>query len=364
MCASPIKGIGRVLTSMQPVTQLIGLPATAIADAQYEAARFHCGDLNVENQNSPICNDIGRHTRRRVIVTATAAFGGQLIDVRLNAAHSQEEKMGDARMLDIPLSPDTKVAVERRGQIVLIGINRPQMFNRIDLETFYGLAKAYYDFDNDPTLWAAVLIGHGEQFSRGNDVDAFSALAKSGKAFTLGAGQIDPLGRAQKLSKPLVAVTHGDTWNMGHELHLNADIRVASADVQYRQTENAYGRVPGVAPVRWPREVGWANTMRYLLTGDPWDAQTAYRMGVVQEIAPNKAAALEVAIDIANRIAACGPLGIKATLQAAHLVINDSADTAAYAKLQAAYVSLFHSEDFIEGRKAEAENRPPIFEGR
>ena len=139
---------------------------------------------------------------------------------------------------------------------------------------------------------------------------------------------------------------------------------MASADVRYRQTENAYGRLPGVAPVRWPREVGWANAMRYLLTGDPWDAETAYRMGVVQEVAPNKAAALEVAIGIAGRIAACGPIGIKATLQAAHVAINDSADAAAFASLEAGYVSLFGSEDFIEGRKAEAENRAPIFHGR
>jgi len=170
-------------------------------------------------------------------------------------------------MLDIPLSPDTKVTVERRGQIVLIGINRPQMFNHIDPETLYGLASAYYAFDNDSTLRAAVLFGHGDNFSRGNDVDAFSALAKSGKAFTLSAAQIDPLGRAQKLSKPLVAVVHGDTWNMGHELLLVADIRVASADVQYGNDENAHGRVPGVVPVRLPREIGWANAMRYMLTG-------------------------------------------------------------------------------------------------
>jgi enoyl-CoA hydratase/carnithine racemase len=267
-------------------------------------------------------------------------------------------------MVDIPLLPDTKITVERRGQIVLIGINRPQMFNHIDPEAFYGLAKAYYDFDNDPTLQAAVLFGHGEHFSRGNDVEAFSALAKSGKAFTLREGQLDPLGRVQKLSKPLVAVAHGDTWNMGHELHLAADIRVASADVRYGQTENAYGRVPGVAPVRWPREVGWANAMRYLLTGDHWDAETAYRMGVVQEVAPDKAAALKIGIDIANRIAACGPFGVKATLAAAHLAINESADAAAYAKLEAEYVKLFGSEDFLEGRKAEAENRHPIFHGQ
>jgi enoyl-CoA hydratase len=189
------------------------------------------------------------------------------------------------------------------------------------------LATAYHDFDSDPTLRAAVLFGHGDHFSRGNDVDAFSALAKTGKAFTLNERQLDPLGRAQKLSKPLVAVVHGDTWNMGHELHLFADVRIASADVRYAQTENAYGRVPGVAPVRLPREIGWANAMRYLLTGDYWDAQTAYRMGIVQEVAPDKDTALKVGIDIAGRIASCGPIGIKATLEAAHLAINASADS-------------------------------------
>jgi enoyl-CoA hydratase/carnithine racemase len=151
---------------------------------------------------------------------------------------------------------------------------------------------------------------------------------------------------------------------MGHELHLAADIRVANADVRYGQNENARGRVPGTAPVRFVREAGWANAMRYMLTGDYWDAETAYRIGIVQEIAPNKDAALKLAIDIANRIAACGPLGIKATLKVAHLGINDSADAAAFAALEKEYVSLFKSEDFAEGRKAEAENRPPNFHGR
>jgi enoyl-CoA hydratase len=267
-------------------------------------------------------------------------------------------------MVDLPLSPHTKVTVERRSQIVLVGINRPQKLNKIAPDTFYGLAKAYHDFDNDPTLRAAVLFGHGDNFCRGNDVEAFSALAKTGKAFTLGEEHLDPLGRSKKLSKPLVTVAHGDTWNMGHELYLAGDIRVASADVRFRQTESVYGRVPGVAPVRWPREIGWANAMRYLLTGDSWDAEMACRMGTVQEIAPNKAAALEVAIGIANRIAACGPLGIKATLEVAHMAINDLSDSAAYAKLEAEYVKLFRSDDFLEGRKAEAENRPPVFHGR
>ena len=116
--------------------------------------------------------------------------------------------------------------------------------------------------------------------------------------------------------------------------------------------------------MRFVREAGWANAIRYLLTGDHWDAQTALRMGMVQEVAPNNYEALKTGIDIANRVAACGPLGIKATLKVAHLGINESADGAAFAELEAQYVSLFKSEDFSEGRKAEAENRPPIFRGR
>jgi enoyl-CoA hydratase/carnithine racemase len=267
-------------------------------------------------------------------------------------------------MADIPLSPDAKITVERRGRIVLIGMNRPQMFNRYDPEAFYRLAKAYHDYDIDPALRAAVFFGHGDNFSRGIDVDAFAALARTSKSFTLEDGQLDPFGKKSRLSKPLVVVVHGDTWNMGHELHLVADVRVASADVRYGQDENTHGRFPGGgATIRFPSEAGWANAMRYMLTGEHWDAQTAYRMGIVQEIAPTKEAALKGGIEIANKIAACGPLGIKTTLESARMAIDES-QTAAFARLDEQYVALYQTDDFIEGRKAEAEKRLPVFHGR
>jgi enoyl-CoA hydratase len=92
--------------------------------------------------------------------------------------------------------------------------------------------------------------------------------------------------------------------------------------------------------------------MRYLLTGDYWDAQTAYRMGVVQEVAPDKDAALKIGVDIANRIAACGPFGVKATLAAAHLAINDAADAAAYAKLEEGIREAFRFGGFSRGAQS------------
>src|SRR5271154_5597837 len=106
------------------------------------------------------------------------------------------------RMAGIPLSPEAKITVERRGEIVLIGINRPQNYNRFDPDAFFGLAKAYYDFDNDPSLRAAVFFGHGENFSRGIDVDAFAPLARTGKPFAIKNGMLDPFARTHKLSKP------------------------------------------------------------------------------------------------------------------------------------------------------------------
>ena len=268
------------------------------------------------------------------------------------------------RMPEIPLTANAKITVERRGEVVLIGVNRPQIYNRIDPDAFFGLAKAYFDYDNDPSLRAAVLFGHGENFSRGIDVDAYAARAKAGIPFVLNAEMIDPLAKAQKLSKPLIVVVHGDTWNMGHELHLVADIRVASADVNFGQDENTHGRFPGGgSTIRFPSEAGWGNAMRYMLTGDHWGAEDAYRMGVIQEIAPDPARALEAGIRLAEKAAACGPVGIKTTLESAHLAI-DASEADAFAKLNAQYAALYQTEDFLEGRKAEAEGRPPVYQGK
>lgn len=119
---------------------------------------------------------------------------------------------------DVPLSSGAKLTIERRGQIVLLGINRPDVQNRIDPETFEQLAEAYYRYDSDPSLRAAVLFGHGENFSRGIDVEGFASLAGTGKPWIASTETIDPLAkRAPRLSKPLIAVTHGDTWNMGNK---------------------------------------------------------------------------------------------------------------------------------------------------
>ena len=170
--------------------------------------------------------------------------------------------------------------------------------------------------------------------------------------------------RAARLPKPLIVVTHGDTWNMAHELHLVADIRIASADARFGQDENTHGRFPGGgSTIRFPREVGWGNAMHYILTGDHWSAEEAYRMGEVQKVAPDAKEALEAGIRIANKIADCGPLGIKTSLASAHMAI-DHTEEEALSKLDAQFGALFHTQDFLEGQKAEAEGRKPVYQGK
>src|SRR5438105_3818912 len=235
----------------------------------------------------------------------------------------------------------------------------------VNTPTRVRLAETFYQYEHDGSLRAAVLFGHGEHFSRGIDVDASQAAIVAGRRTLTSTEVIDPLGKSQPhLSKPVVVVVHGDTWNLGHEIYLAGDVRIAAGNTRFGQDENTHGRFPGGgATVRFVREAGWGNAMRYMLTGDHWDAEESYRMGITQQIAPTPEAALEAGIAMARKIAACAPLSIKATLRSAHQMI-DPVEADALSKLGAQYAALYRTEDFIEGRRAEAEGRPPQYKGK
>jgi enoyl-CoA hydratase/carnithine racemase len=304
------------------------------------------------------CPNVGR----RALVTGAALTAVAAV-VRAQTQTSPAEPV--TTLADVPLGSSATVTVERRGDIALIGLNRPFIQNRLDPPTRVRLAETFYQYEHDPSLRAVVLFGHGEHFSRGIDVDASQAAIVAGRRTLNGPATIDLLGKSTPhLSKPVVVVAHGDTWNLGHEIYLAADIRIAAANTRFGQDENTHGRFPGGgATVRFVREAGWGNAMRYMLTGDHWSAEESYRMGITQQIAATPEAALEAGIAMARKIAGCGPLSIKATLVSAHQVI-DPVEAGALSKLDAAYAALYRTQDFIEGRRAEAEGRPPKYQGK
>jgi enoyl-CoA hydratase len=258
----------------------------------------------------------------------------------------------------------TTLTIERRNHVLLLGINRPDADNRLDPLTYGLLSRAYFKYEHDPSLRAAVLFGHGEHFSKGVDVEAFAPRIATGNDEADDGSSIDPVGKAKpRLTKPLIAVAHGETWNLGHELCLAADIRIAAANTRFRQSENTQGRFPGGgATVRFVRDAGWGRAMRYLLTGDYWSAEDALQMGLFQEIAPTAEEARALAIELAQKVAACAPLSIKTTLASAHLVVDDDEDKALSA-LFAQRRFLYGTKDFQEGLASRSENRVPIFHG-
>jgi enoyl-CoA hydratase len=301
--------------------------------------------------------------RRRAVLTAAVTTAAAAV-VRAQAPAAPASP-APTPLANAPLAEGTTLTVERRDDIVLIGINRTAVNNRLDGATRRRLGQVLYAYEHDPSLRAAILFGHGERFSRGIDVDAAQATFQSGQPAADSTGTIDILGKATPPpGKPMVCVVHGDTWNLGHEIYLACDVRIAAANTDFGQDENSHGRFPGGgATVRFVREAGWGNAMRYMLTGDHWTAEESYRMGVTQAVAPTPAAALEAGIAMARKIAAVAPLSTRATLTSArHVTTPVEAD--ALAKTSATYAALYKTEDFLEGRRAEAEGRPPKYRGK
>jgi enoyl-CoA hydratase/carnithine racemase len=150
---------------------------------------------------------------------------------------------------------------------------------------------------------------------------------------------------------------------IGIELLLAADVRVAAEGTRFGQIEINRGIFPfGGATIRLPQVAGWGNAMRWLLTGDLFDADEALRIGLVQEVVP-AGAQREKAVEIATTIAARAPLGVAATLESARTTLHEGPDAAA-AKLLSQARALMDTEDAEEGLRSFVERREAEFRGR
>lgn len=255
-----------------------------------------------------------------------------------------------------------QISLERRGHVLLIGLDRAAKRNAFDLPLWETLCSAYGELDRDPELRVGVLHALGDHFTGGLDLVQWAPVFQSGK-FPLPTGGLDPLGLVgPRLTKPIVAAVQGICYTIGIELLLATDIRVAATSTKFGQIEIKRGIYPvGGATIRFPREVGWANAMRYLLTGDDFDAHEALRIGFVQEICDH-GEQLGRALSIAERIAAQAPLGVYATLASSRHALAETETTAA-ARLLPDLQPLMKSDDVQEGLRAFMERRGGNFRG-
>ncbi|OSC41963.1 crotonase/enoyl-CoA hydratase family protein [Mycobacterium decipiens] len=256
------------------------------------------------------------------------------------------------------------VSLERDGHVLLIGLNRPHKRNSFDRAMFADLSRAYALLESDASARAGVLFAHGDHFTGGLDLVDVGPSIATGQTPLADDGR-DPWRLDGQWTTPLIAVAHGWCLTLGIELLLAADIRIAAAGTRFSQLEVQRGIYPfGGATIRLPREAGWGNAMRWLLTGDEFDAAEAHRIGLVQEVADDASAALARAREIAHTIAdRAAPLGVRATLASAHLA-RQQGEAAAIKQLIPEMRALFASEDAAEGVQSFVERRQARFQGR
>ncbi|MEA2271584.1 MAG: enoyl-CoA hydratase [Solirubrobacteraceae bacterium] len=259
---------------------------------------------------------------------------------------------------------ETAVTVERQGHVLLMGLNRPAKRNAFNLAMIEQLAAAYYELEADDDIRCGVLFAHGDHFTGGLDLAEVGPLVREGGLDFSQPGRRDPWRKDGTWTTPVVAAVQGWTMTLAIELLLAADIRIAASDARFAQMEINRGIYAfGGATIRLPRDAGWGNAMRWLLTGEPYDAEEAYRIGLVQEVVePGRQ--IERAIELAEAIAErSAPLGVKATLASAHRARVEG-EAAAFARLDTDMADLFETEDGSEGLRSFVERREARFVGR
>jgi enoyl-CoA hydratase len=250
------------------------------------------------------------------------------------------------------------------GHILQIGVRRPEKMNALSREMSSGLGSALHRLQHDPDLRVGVIWAEGQHFTSGVDLNDWKDAFASGEPFPVGPDEIDPMSLSgPRLTKPLVIAVQGRCYTWGWELLLNTDLRVAARDTRFAMLEVRRGFYAcGGATLRLPREIGWANAQRYLLTGDELGADEAHRLGMINELCePGRQ--LEAALALAQRVASAAPLGVQGSLRSSRLCWLEG-EAAAVRPMFAGMADVMRSEDAAEGVRSFIERREARFTGR
>jgi crotonobetainyl-CoA hydratase len=281
-------------------------------------------------------------------------------DARLSAKACQECSMSSPASS----SASSPVRIARSAAVWEITLDRPKA-NAIDAATSRALAQAFIAFRDDASARVAILTGGGEKFFSGG-WDLKDAAA-SGAEGDHGPGGFAGLTELFDLNKPVIAAINGLAVGGGLELALACDLIVAADVVEFFLPEAAIGVIPDAGGIlRLPRRLPRAIAVEMMLTGKRLPAAEALRLGLINAVvAPGQLMAEARAL--AERIVAAAPLSvmaIKAVLARTQGMSVEDGYRAMRGGGIAAYERMKDSADYLEGARAFAEKRKPVWSGR
>ena len=255
------------------------------------------------------------------------------------------------------------IIYERKGRIAYITLNRPEVLNAMNQQTFYELGEARIKFRNDTDYWVCIVSGAGDRaFSVGNDIQDF--LYKSFKQGIPPLRPPSPFAEEQmETSKPFIAAIDGWCLAGGLEFVLNCcDIRIATAKSKFGIPEPKIGlSAARGATYLLPAQIPYAVCMEMLLTGDPIAAQRAYEVGLINQVVATSEELIPAAERMAERIISCAPLAIR--MQKEQVLIQFNQPIPVQVAMRDLGENIALSHDAEEGVSAFVEKRKPVWKG-
>jgi len=251
--------------------------------------------------------------------------------------------------------------VTEHGHVTEVALHNPDRYNALSRAVVEELAGTAYRLATDPSVRAVIVHGgESKAFCSGADLKERQGMEEAA-VFGMVHLLRETVTLYERLPMPVIAAIHGMAFGGGCELALACDIRLMADDAQIGLTEVSWAIIPGAGGcVRLPRLVGPAKAKELIFTARKLNAAEALQIGLVNQVVPRDHL-LATAREMAGRIAENGPLAVRAAKRA----INEGlALDGGLAAEWAAYQSIVRTEDRLEGLKAFAEKRRPVYHGR